>query len=96
MGDDRSFASRHEAIAALQDRGISGRCEACGKDPTQWVLASDNDTTTKASMLYGDSGAMTHGPLSVIPFLTLICTNCGYTRLYSVEYLAKAISDGRA
>lgn len=90
--------TRSQVIAAIQAKGVQLRCESCGKTDPVWTLPGEEkrDEVQMASLLKGMAGAMTYaGALEVVPSVPLICTNCGFTRIYNLQYLMRDREDDR-
>lgn len=90
----KSRYTRQQVLDAMDRKGFEGRCEACGREGQQWTLPIDEETdhVQGASMVQGFHA----GPpptIETLTFAVLVCTNCGYTRHYILEYLMRGLEN---
>lgn len=65
---------QHNPRAALEGKGLIGRCEACGQ-ASKWTVADERYVLTPAS---GDEAAL-------MPLHAMVCGNCGHVRLFNAN-----------
>lgn len=71
---------RNKLLAALQERGVEGKCGLCGHN--DWAVI-DQAVSVQITDLSGSFQI----PPPQIPSAGLICNNCGNIRLFSLAVL---------